>query len=297
MIDASEFIDLTGTIGTNLTALLGTGETVEIPYGVVSLTTTTTLSNRSRLLLAPSARLRWDGAHGGTMFRSDTQGPLAMAHVEGGRIIPNNAGVVFDLKSPQFCSLRSLRVLAGLDTMTVVQIRTDVPAGSEPPFNSTAHMNRIEGLWVEKCGTVLDLQGGQGSSITNSTFADIDVRKLMGVGYMLREWTDNINFSGLHRLSLQSGQSVAAYLGQGVSHDVYSIGFDHLAIDTFGTLPGRRGLVLGVCKDVVVRRLHNNPLIESGAPFEDESALSYDITLSRGLVDATSVERYTKGLQ
>jgi hypothetical protein len=269
------------------------GGAVYLPPGPVALTETLRVGSRTRLILSPDTVLRWDGDAGDSMISNVDGRAIQTFNVTGGRIAPRNAGRVFDLHSPQFCWFNNLRVLGGSPDLTVMRIRTN-GIGLEPPFNQTACMNKVDGLWVESCGTVLDLDGQEGESVTNSYFANIDCRKVFRQGYWIRSWTDNVVFGGMHRLSLQGDNTVGVILGSPSQrqHDVYSLEFHHLAIDTFPGYKHRAGMRLFKCKDIS-GRIHNNPPVDE--LIDDRYCLSYDFTLARGLSDPSKVERITKG--
>lgn len=238
---------------------------------------------------------------GSAMFTNlTTGGPLLRAGVVGlGQLNPvGTAAYVFDLHSPQFCRFGGdMQIGNAATTSTGIRIQCDVTTNGPWENNRNAMFNKFEHLSFNQLGTVIDLIGtGAGQVITLNEFADIEGRSTFAYGVRCQAWTDNNHFTGYHRYSLVANNAIGVQQNTGAPDvGVYANDWDFLAVDTFaGAFSGRIGVQLNTCRDIVIRKYHQQPVAEGGA-LVDVSAVSYDIQLVTGGNGTNAITRSRRG--
>lgn len=256
---------------------LNKGGLVLVPAGsTYAIANTITLPNDAVLEILPGATLKWTGVAGGSMFTTSTAQPTRRTGVVGGgKIDPNNAGVVFDLHSPQESVFDVREILAGTATLIVCKLSADVAAstgGVENSFNAV--YNRIS-LQCSTCADVLDLSGESVSKVvTLNEFPWImcgDVR-VKGIRHV--QWADSNDF-GIVRLLLNANNAQGVIVNDSATPaanvGVYDNRYGVLAVDTFAGLTGRKALVLNWSQQTRVQKFYNDPAAEGGSIVNNNS--------------------------
>lgn len=270
----------------------------------VTLDGTLWLRDDAGLSFAPGATVTWTGPAGGAVFGSEGQNPLSRALAVGNRtrIDAGNAGVVFDLRSPQFCEIGGFWIDGANPALIAVRMRADAAgsAGSTEAGHANALFCDVHDLLVKApCHSLLHAVGtGPGTTpkrmVTLNRFANLEAFDVRGMGIRLAAWCDNNVFDGFLRVSLRGPDAIGVDLGlPSVEAGVYANHWDQLAVDAFGDFGGRTGLRLGKTKCNVIESFHCNPEPELGA-INTAGALSYFIRRT-GTQGTTDIKEYRKG--
>lgn len=255
---------------------LNAGGRVIVSGGTCCIASTITLPQDAVLEIMPGATIKWTGSAAGSMFTTTTANPTRRTGVIGGGMIdPQNAGVVFDLHSPQESIFGVARVLDGTATMIVMKLYADVTAntgGVEGSYNAV--YNRIS-INCGTCGDVLDLNGASSSKVvTLNDFPFImcgDVR-VKGIRHI--QWADN-NYFGSVRLNLTANNAQGVIVNDSATPaanvGVYGNHYTALAIDTFAGPTGRKALVLNWSQQTRISNFYQDPAAEGGAIVNNNS--------------------------
>jgi hypothetical protein len=257
-------------------AALNSGGRIALSGATFAVANSVTLPQDAVLEILPGAIVKWTGAAGGSMFTTTTANPTRRTGVIGeGTIDPGNAGVVFDLHSPQESVFGVGEILAGTATLIVCKIAADVTASTGGIENSYNAVYNTISLQCSTCADVLDLSGASVSKVvTLNKFPKImcgDVR-VKGIRHV--QWADSNEF-GFVRLNLTANNAIGVVVNDsatptanvGVYDNVYKL----LAVDTFSGPTGRQGVVLNWSQQTRIASYYNDPAAEGGAIVNNNS--------------------------
>jgi polygalacturonase len=248
------------TIINNAIAGMTSGRIV-VSGGVFAIGSTINLKAEVVLALEPGAVIKWIGPSGGTMFATPSSTATWYTGVVGGPgsvIDPNGtAGIVFNLHSAQNSEFGGYNFGNGSGSTVGFQILGDQGNSGFNYFHDIV-------AWV--IGTMFSLQGSTGV-VTLNSFERISANYVYGRGVDFIQWADNNWFRDI-RINLSgSGSSGVVFNSGSPTTDVgiYANTFTNLAIDTFGTIGNRSGVVLNNSKQIHISNYYQAPTAENGS--------------------------------
>jgi hypothetical protein len=279
--------------------LAGGGEVVvgRSANGTWLVRETVVLRPDTHLCFGAGVRLAWVGPAGAPFFASDGVDPLMRTSVIGhrARIDQGTAGVLFNLRSPQFCEFGGFQVDGGSPTSTTFRIRADTERASG--FNGTrnAVKNVVRDVYqYGMCGTFLSLEGrGPDGVVTHNSFRDLWGNRVYKRFVSVVQWADTNTFGGNMVGRLTHSGAVGVVLNDSADPDremgVYNISMDHVAIDAFAGkdqagLPytGRVGMQINNAKQISVGAFYQQPAAEGGDLVVSDLAHSFRVLMTSG---------------
>lgn len=251
--------------------VLDAGKPVLIPSGTtLQIASTVTLRNDTSILIDPGAMIQWAGSNGGTMFTTTTAVPTRRTGIlGGGQIDPGSAGIVYDLHSVQESKFGVSLIKAGTATLIVCKLYADAAAGTGGVESSRNSVYNEISINADTCGQVLELSGVDATKIvTLNQFPYIYCGDCRVKGNRHVQWCDNNEF-GFVRITLTAAGAQGVIFNDSATPAadvaVYGDHYKTLAIDSFGSLGARKGVVLNWTKQVRIDSYVNDPPAESGA--------------------------------
>ena len=112
---------------------------------------------------------------------------------------------------------------------------------------------------------------------TDNTYHDTVIANAQFRGIKMNEWCDTNTFTGNTYIGVVAANGAGIVVNEGHTNNytVYNIYFEHLAVDTFGSVGGRYGVVLFESKMMFCDQFFQDPQAELGA-FVATSCLSYN---------------------
>lgn len=279
---------------TNLNALISTlnaagGGTIWFEKaGNYQINNSIVLQSNVDLYMEPGAKLYWTGSAGAAAEIINTSITTVLTGLRNTRINVYEgsafAGTIAHFHS--FTNNKIEIVATGNGTAsTFVYMTADSTAGEgavTTPTRNTA-FNRLRFRHEGTCGVGLQCEGittgwnGNPQVITLNVFEDFSIWYCSMRGILLQNWTDNNLFAGFTYLGIYGlnsyGYGVNA-VNPTVETGVYSIHFEQLAVDTFGSGLNRSGVILNASKGMTCDLFHQLPVAENG-DFVATNCISY----------------------
>lgn len=273
-----------GTNTSNLNGLISTlnaagGGTIWFnDPGAYQINGTINFKSNVSLVMASGAYFQWTGSSGGTIFGSATSDVL-YGHQTNITVNEGSSfsGIVFDLHSAQGNNFRITALGTQTSSGVFAHLFADSTAGLSPFAGLFANRNLASNTFYLRhlgtCGSGIIMSGitsGYGGSpqgATNNTFFDTVLANVITRGIKINEWSDSNSFPGYTYIGLSSGaNSIGIIINEGRTNNgtVYNTTWEHLAIDIFGSLGNRYGVVFQESKGMSILEMLTGPTLESG---------------------------------
>lgn len=272
--------DNTTAINAATTALVALGGgTLVFPAGVYAHTGTVLQGSGVRWL-GYGATLQYSGA--AVQVSSPTTGVLNNAGIEGFVLNAGSTSTkILELKSPYHCEYKNLE----LQSVSSTNIAVDFLANTTGPVNASGNYNPAYNimdnvLQIGTCGQGLRMSGNTNVPCTLNTFVSFNVQSCAVYGINLVQWCDSNYFAGVTRIGVNASNGVGAAFNTGsptTNVGVYSINFDHLAVDTFAGPTGRIGVLMNFTKLCKINYYFNDPAAEGGPFVTTANTQSYNV--------------------
>lgn len=259
------------SIQTAISSFGPAGGALFFPPGTYSVTSTITLASDVKLWGQHGVELVWSGGSGSPMFTSATTTPLLRAGISGMTLNCGNASKCLELFSAWRFSLSDVEIESNSSTNFII----DLLCNSSGTTNDDGNYNNVFGYYANvlqtgTCGTFLRLRGNAvspGQVVTLNSFVGINALSCKVRGIDFSRWCDSNTFAGMTRVSVTGTGGVGVEVNTdspAAERGVYSMIFEHLAVDTFviGGISGRTGLKLNLCKGIKVMYYYNDPIAE-----------------------------------
>ena len=236
-----------------------------------------TITMKSGVILVGSGwgtTLTYSGS--GTMFDASTSTILYRAGIETMQIDEGaSCATVINLLSGYQCVFRNIRFLGTSATSVVFNLECNASGAFNPDGNRNVVFNYFDQILHDgSCGKLVRMYGlgtdgvAVTAPVTLNTFVGINARGIKVTGIEFARWCDSNYFAGITRLALTADYAVGVEhnsLNPTVNCGVYANNFDHLAVDTFGTMTGRVGLKMNNTKQNWCPVFYQYPLAEGGS--------------------------------
>lgn len=288
----------TGTLAatnvTNLNNLINTlnagggGEIVFNAAGAYQIDSTIFLKSKVSFRMCAGAYFQWVGAAGGTIFASPSTDVMVETRL---RIFVNEgaafSGTVFNMHSCMNNDFDFTGLGTQVSTGVFCLFMADSSAGLSPypglAANRNFALNRITLQHVGTCGYGMIMSGitsglsGSPNGATDNAFRDLMFANVLNRGIKINEWSDSNKFSGNTYVGLSSAaNSIGIIINEGRTNNgtVYNTVWDHVQVDTFGSLGGRYAVVFQESRFMRITQLFNDPQAENGI-FTGTNSTSY----------------------
>lgn len=253
---------------------------------------------------AGGAMFAWQGATSGEIFSTRnvdviTDMNLDIVIDEG----PGFNGTVFHLHSCQN-SFFKFRGHGNSTGSIFCHISADSISGEWPSGGRNFVFNYLEISHRLRCGIGLLTDGlspggssfmGQGQVVTLCEFHNLQFSIVSQYGIRPDNWSDSITLSGNTYVAVDGVNSRGFENNPAsptVPTGVYNWHWDHFAVDTFGSVAGRKGVVLNAGHAFSCDSFFQDPVAEGG-PFDGTHAISYDWTMK--VSGSNSMVQHVKG--
>lgn len=281
----------------NLTAVRAAMAAAQVNGGSLFISRSFAIASTLKLLsgvnivFSSGAQIVWIGSAGGTIIDTDSTQVYRDAIWQGMWINTGASfsGVALSMHSAHNVTADVIQFTITGTTSVCMRMVADSASGAgsaDTKCNITAvKIGKL--IQHGQCGTLLETDGvtsgygGDPNVVTLNTIGAVYAEGCAQYGYNFKNWTDNNAFPGMHRVSLNANNAVGLQVGSSTAQGVYMNTFELLAVDTFGTMTGRVGMVIDNSKLTQVKAFYQNPVAEGGSFSSTLAATSYDVTLYR----------------
>ena len=226
--------------------------------------------------MTSGAYLAWAGPTIGNIIETPSDDTITGF---GGRIFVNEGssftGTVYRLHSG-FRNDLDVVALGSSPASTMVYICADSTGGTGVAGDRNFVANRLRATHLGRCGVFMRQGGldgsigvnGQAQVVTLNDFSNCIAMDVASRGISLDSWADTNIWSGVTRVSMTGQGSIGVIVNEfnpAVETGVYNTTFAKLAVDTFGDVGGRKGVVLGNSKAMYCHDYFNDPVAEAGS--------------------------------
>lgn len=270
----------------------------------IAIASTLKLPSGVDIVFGSGAQIIWIGSASETVVDTDSTQVYRDARWHGMWINTGSGftGVALAMHSAHNITADVIQLTTSGTTSVAMRMIADSSAGGDADTKRNITAVTIGKLVQHgQCGTLLETDGvtvGYGGSpnvVTLNTIGGAFAENCAQYGYNFKNWTDNNAFPGVHRVAINGNNSRGLQVGSSTAVGVYMNTFDLLAVDTFGTMTGRIGMVIDASKLTQVRAFYQNPVAEGGEFSSTLAATSYDVSLYRDS-DARIVQ-YRRGMR
>lgn len=279
--DPTGVADSTAPINNAITYASIKGGVVYFPGG--TYTHSGSIMQASGVVLSGyGATLSYSGS--GVQVTSPTSGVLNNSGMIG---ISFNAGSnstkILEIFSPYSCGYVDVQVNSVSTTNIALDILTNTTGGVNGAGNRNPAYNFFNNFLQQgTCGTGLRCTGSAvgPSPVTLNTWISFNVQSCAVCGINLVQWCDSNYFAGVTRIGVNGNNGVGVAFNTGsptTNVGVYSINFDHLAVDTFAGPTGRIGVLMNFTKLCKINYYFNDPAAEGGPFVTTANTQSYNV--------------------
>ena len=244
------------------------------------------------LLIGYGATLLWSGGVA-SQITTPTTGIIFDAGIHGIEINGiTTAARLLEIFSAYHCSFKDITFTSDNPTNVVLFLGVNT-TGYKKDGNRNSVFNSFENIYQDgECGTYIKLQGyytatpWESSFVTLNSFFNITSRSCSVFGIDFAQWCDSNYFSGVTRICLKLGSNSIGVVWNTASPTanvgVYANNFDHLAVDTFNTVPptlpdNRIGIQFNYTKLNKIGYYFQDPEAGGGAFVATQYCTSYDV--------------------
>lgn len=271
-----------------ITTAISVSSTVFFPPGTYPHASTLTLKS-GVILFGYGAILKYTGS--AQQITCPATGVLIKAGVIGLTLDPGSTSTKCLELLSSYCGIYRDILIKGTSTTNFALDVLCNSTGTTQNGNYNSVFNTFDNITLDgsaTCGTFLRLKGQAGGVVTDNTFHNCNIAgngqaQVRGIDFA--SFCDTIHFSGVTRLCMTAsvgatgvGVEVNTQDPTNINAAVYNIGFDLLAVDTFGSPAGdaRVGLKLNATKHFVCTKYFNSPTAAGGDFVKDNTnTLSY----------------------
>lgn len=284
--DLSGVADSTAAIQAALTVI--SSGAVVFPPGTYLHASTLTLKS-GVILFGYGATLRYTGS--AQQLTCPATGVIVKPGIIGLTLDPGSTSTKCLELISTYCGIFRDILIKGTSTTNFALDVLSNSTGTTQNGNYNSVFNSFDNIVLDgsaTCGTFLRLKGQAGGVITDNSFHNCQIAgngqaAVRGIDFAY--FCDTIHFSGVTRLCMTAttgatgvGVEVNTQDPTNINAAVYDIGFDLLAVDTFGSPAGdaRVGLKLNATKHFVCTKYFNSPTAAGGDFVKDNAnTLSY----------------------
>ena len=235
------------------------------------------------------ATLTWGGGAAAQITSAST-GVLTEAGIEGGTINGGTTATkIVELRSAYHCHMQDVVLKSNSATVVALDLLVNTSGTTNADGNRNNVFNEFRNLLQDgTCGTGIRMRGDSSvpTVVTLNTFTNFNARGCSVRGIDFASWCDSNYFAGVTRVQMVANSSVGVEWNTDTPASnvgVYSNNFDHLAVDTFGTMTGRIGIKKNWTKLNKIDYYFNDPPAEGGAYSFSANCQSYYVMHQPGL--------------
>lgn len=244
------------------------------------------LKSNVSIMMATGANLTWTGSTSGGAIMVGTSITDVVVNCKWELNLDEGTafnGTMLYMHSFQYCDL-SVEGLGTNTTDVFAQMFADSTAGQHPGGGRNTVFNRIRLRHHGEVGTGLIYTGltsgfgGGPQGFTDNTFYDMQFNNVTTRGIKGNEWADSNVFNGNTYIGLSGANSIGVIINEGRTNNftIYDTYFDHIAVDIFGSVGGRIGVVFQESEGMVVDQILIGPTFEGGS-FIGSNCTSYQV--------------------